>query len=148
MHRSPAEPNPADTAASAARSRSAANATRLAQQALRDLAEATALAARKARLPVLVGVVDDVTVQALVVLETTNDAVLIRLAADVRRSADAHSLPVVIAVGSTVGMISGARRTLTEAAQVAEAALHIDDGSREFHRLAGVVARRAAGLVP
>ncbi|WP_190815212.1 PucR family transcriptional regulator [Saccharopolyspora pogona] len=114
------------------------------QQALRDLAEATALAARKARLPVLVGVVDDVTVQALVVLETTDDAVLTRLAADVRRSADAHSLPVVIAVGSTVGMISGARRTLTEAAQVAEAALHIDDGSREFHRLDDV---RLRGLL-
>ncbi|MGI8306107.1 hypothetical protein [Saccharopolyspora hattusasensis] len=31
----------------------------MAQQALRDLAEATALAARKARLPVLVGVIDD-----------------------------------------------------------------------------------------
>lgn len=114
------------------------------QQALRDLAEATALAARKARLPVLVGVVDDVTVQALVVLETTDDAVLTRLAADVRRSADAHSLPVVIAVGSTVGAISGARRTLTEAAQVAEAALHIDDGSREFHRLDDV---RLRGLL-
>ncbi|MFI0462505.1 MULTISPECIES: PucR family transcriptional regulator [Saccharopolyspora] len=115
------------------------------QQALRDLAEATALAARKAKLPVLVGVVDDVTVQALVSLRTPEaDAVLTRLAAEVRRSAGTHSLQVVVAVGSVVGSIAGARRTLTEAAQVAEAALHIDDGGREFHRLDDV---RLRGLL-
>ncbi|MCI2417515.1 PucR family transcriptional regulator ligand-binding domain-containing protein [Saccharopolyspora sp. K220] len=115
------------------------------QQVLRDLAEATALAARKAKLPVLVGVVDDLTVRALVVLRAADaDTVLTRLAADVRRSAGAHSLPVVVAVGSTVGSISGARRTLAEAAQVAEAALHVADGTREFHRLDDV---RLRGLL-
>src|SRR5690606_34661729 len=78
------------------------------QQALRDLAEATALAARRARLPVLVGVVDDVTVHAVVVLSDVDaDAALHRLAADVRRSA---ALPLVIAVGTEVASIAGARR--------------------------------------
>ncbi|GAA0536382.1 CdaR family transcriptional regulator [Saccharopolyspora subtropica] len=114
------------------------------QQVLRDLAEATALAARRAKLPVLAGVIDDVTVQALVAVPADSDAVLSRLAAEVRRSAEAHSLPVVIAVGSSAASVSGARRTLTEAAQVAEAALHVDDGSREFHRLDDV---RLRGLL-
>ncbi|MER7083408.1 PucR family transcriptional regulator, partial [Saccharopolyspora kobensis] len=112
------------------------------QQALRDLAEATALAARKAKLPVLVGVVDDLTVHAVVALPDTDvDAALHRLAADIRRSA---ALPLVVAVGTAVASISGARRTLTEAAQVAEAALHVDDGAREFHRLDDV---RLRGLL-
>ncbi|GAA4840379.1 PucR family transcriptional regulator [Saccharopolyspora rosea] len=114
------------------------------QQVLRDLAEATALAARRADLPALVGVVDDVTVQALVALpeQPEADSALTRLAADVRRSAQA--LPVVIAVGSAVTSPSGARRTLTEAAQVGEAALHVEDGTRDFHRLDDV---RLRGLL-
>ncbi|MFB9569590.1 PucR family transcriptional regulator [Saccharopolyspora hordei] len=112
------------------------------QQALRDLVEATALAARRARLPVLVGVVDDVTVHAVVVLSDVDAAAAQhRLAADVRRSA---ALPLVIAVGTEVASIAGARRTLTEAAQVAEAALHVDDGTRAFHRLDDV---RLRGLL-
>ncbi|WP_433873728.1 PucR family transcriptional regulator [Saccharopolyspora sp. CA-218241] len=112
------------------------------QQALRDLSEAIASAARKAKLPALVGVVDDITVRALVVLpETGADAVLGQVAAEVRRSAPA--LPVVIAVGSAARSPGGARRTLSEAAQVAAAALHLAD-DRDVHRLDDV---RLRGLL-
>ncbi|CAM02709.1 purine catabolism regulator [Saccharopolyspora erythraea NRRL 2338] len=116
------------------------------QQLLRDLAEATAQAARGARLPALCGVVDDVTVLALVAVDGGDDAVVGRLAAEVRRAASSspHPLPVVVAVGGTVGSIGAARRSLTEAAQVAEAALHGADDGRDYHRLDDV---RLRGLL-
>lgn len=120
------------------------------QQTLRDLAEATASAARQATLPALVGVVDDATVQALVRFPaaiTPEDAVD-QLAGQIRERAGPHALPVVIAMGSTASSPAGARRTLVEAAQVAEAALRTDaevlNAAPAVHRLADV---RLRGLL-
>jgi purine catabolism regulator len=56
------------------------------QEALRDLAEATASAARRTKIPALVGGVDDVSVRALVSLppQSNVDASLRRLASQIR----------------------------------------------------------------
>lgn len=113
------------------------------QHVLRDLAEATALAARRAEMPALVGVVDDVTVRALVAPPAGGgDRPLERVATEVRRSAG--EVGVVVAVGSAASSVDEARRTLVEAAQVADAALHVDDGQQPFHRLDDV---RLRGLL-
>ena len=97
------------------------------QEVLRDLAEATALAARRARVAALVGVVDDISVRALLSLtpQADADAVLRRLSKEIHQAAASapKALPVVVAVGTTVDAVSDARRTLIEAAHVAKAAL-------------------------
>jgi purine catabolism regulator len=120
------------------------------QEVLRDLAEATALAARRARVAALVGVVDDTSVRALLSLtpQADADAVLRRLTKEVHHAAASapRALPVVIAVGSTVATVAEARRSMLEAAQVAQAALRTagaPDG-RAFHRLEDV---RLRGLL-
>jgi purine catabolism regulator len=117
------------------------------QEVLRDLAEATALAARRARVAALVGVVDDTSVRALLSLtpQADPDNVLRRLTKEIRQAASAapRALPVVVAVGSTVSTVAGARRSLIEAAQVAQAALRSPDG-RAYHRLDDV---RLRGLL-
>lgn len=112
------------------------------QEVLRDLAEATALAARRVSVPALVGVVDDTSVRALlsVPAAATVDAVVRRLAREVHRSAaDA----VVVAVGTTVAHPADVRRSLVEAAHVAGAALR-SSGTRLYHRLDDV---RLRGLL-
>ncbi|MFC5052900.1 PucR family transcriptional regulator [Saccharothrix xinjiangensis] len=117
------------------------------QEALRDLAEATALAARRATVPALVGVVDDTSVRALLSLppQAGLDGVLRRLAREVHRTAAAtqHALPVVVAVGTTVSVVADVRRSLGEAAHVAGAALR-SPGGRLYHRLDDV---RLRGLL-
>ena len=117
------------------------------QEVLRDLAEATALAARRARVAALVGVVDDISVRALLSLTPQADAesVLGRLAREIHQSAagSARSVPVVIAAGTTVDAVADARRSLVEAAHVATAALRNPEG-RDFHRLDDV---RLRGLL-
>jgi purine catabolism regulator len=119
------------------------------QEALRDLAEATALAARRARVAALVGVVDDTSVRALlsVTPQADTDAVLGRLAREIHHAASAtpRALPVVVAVGSKVTAVSDARRSLVEAAQVAQAALRSPDSPGVgYHRLDDV---RLRGLL-
>ncbi|RJQ92031.1 PucR family transcriptional regulator [Amycolatopsis panacis] len=109
---------------------------------LRELSEAIALAARRAKVSALVAA-DDMAVRALLSLspEAHVDAVLSRLAADIH---DARaSAPAVVGVGTVVTAPAEAHRTLVEAAQVAAAAL--DEGAeRPFHRLKDV---RLRGLL-
>ena len=117
------------------------------QEVLRDLAEATALAARRARVAALVGVVDDISVRALLSLTPQADAeaVLHRLSKEIHQAAATapRALPVIVAVGTTVDSVSDARRTMIEAAHVAKAALRTSDG-RPYHRLDDV---RLRGLL-
>jgi purine catabolism regulator len=116
-------------------------------EVLRDLAEATALAARRARVAALVGVVDDTSVRTLLSLtpQADPDNVLRRLTKEIRAAAAAapRALPVVVAVGGNVSTVADARRSLIEAAQVAQAALRSPDG-RAYHRLDDV---RLRGLL-
>jgi purine catabolism regulator len=115
---------------------------------LRDLAEATALAARRARVAALVGVVDDTSVRALLSLtpQADPDTVLRRLTKEIHQAATAapRALPVVVAVGSNVAAVADARRSLIEAAQVAQAALRSPSSNRPYHRLDDV---RLRGLL-
>ncbi|MEV6897562.1 PucR family transcriptional regulator ligand-binding domain-containing protein [Amycolatopsis sp. NPDC051372] len=109
---------------------------------LRELAEATALAARRAKVSALVAT-DETGVRALLALspEAHADAVLQRLAADIHEAR--ASAPAVLAVGTTVTGPAEARRTLVEAAQVAAAALS-EETERPLHRLRDV---RLRGLL-
>jgi len=120
------------------------------QSVLRDLAEASALAAQRAEVAALVGVVDDLGVRALVSLPlgVRADSVLPRLAREVHATAAARARvpPVVIGVGTVLdghGAIAHAHRTLAEAEHVAEAALS-SPGGRSYHRLDDV---RLRGLL-
>ncbi len=109
---------------------------------LRELAEATVLAARRAKVSALVAT-DDLGVRALIALspEANADAVLNRLATDVHEARG--SAPGVLAVGTTVSSPAEARRTLLEAGQVAAAALGTG-AERVIHRLSDV---RLRGLL-
>jgi len=117
------------------------------QEVLRDLAEATALAMRRARVAALVGVVDDTSVRALLSLTAAADAdtVLRRLSAELQHTPTGghRAIPVVLAVGTTVQEVTHARRTLVEAAHVADAALK-RPSDRPYHRLHDV---RLRGLL-
>jgi purine catabolism regulator len=117
------------------------------QEVLRDLAEATALAARRAQVAALVGVVDDTSVRALLSLppHIDVDTVLRKLAKQVHQAAGAtqRAVPVVLAVGTTVDRLTGVRRSMVEAAHVADAALR-STSDRLYHRLADV---RLRGLL-
>ena len=123
-----------------------------AQEVLRDLAEGTALAAQRAGVPALIGVVDDTSVRVLVALARGDavDPALSRLAREVHRVTEPHTRvpPVVVAVGSTVTELADVPRSLAEAAHVAEAALRgpapVDADTRLFHRLDDV---RLRGLL-
>lgn len=123
-----------------------------AHELLRDLADATALAARRAAVPTLVGVVDDTSVRALVSMDRPAGAtdehvtpVLRRLAGGIHHivAPNPRALPVVVAVGTTVAAVEDARRTLVEAAHVAQAALR-SEANLDYHRLADV---RLRGLL-
>jgi purine catabolism regulator len=116
------------------------------QEVLRDLAEATANAARRARISALVGVEDDTSVRALLSLspQASPDAALGRLADEVHRPSPATPRvpPVAVGVGTSVDGVTDARRTLVEAAHVADAALRSNE--RPYHRLEDV---RLRGLL-
>ncbi|MFD5094066.1 PucR family transcriptional regulator [Amycolatopsis thailandensis] len=109
---------------------------------LRELAEATVLAARHAKVSALVAG-DDTQVRALIALspEAGVEAVLRRLAGDVHEARS--GAPAVVAVGTTGNGPAEARRTLVEAAQVAAAAL-AENADRVLHRLDDV---RLRGLL-
>jgi PucR family transcriptional regulator, purine catabolism regulatory protein len=117
-----------------------------AQELLRELADATALAARRADVPALVGVVDDTSVRALIAVRQRDVPPVLRaLARGIHHAVESNprALPVVVAVGTTVTAVVDARRTLAEAAHVAQAALRgaVD---RDYHRLDDV---RLRGLL-
>lgn len=99
------------------------------QEVLRDLAEATARAARGAAVPALIGVVDETGVRALLALPRHGDAdgTLHRLAHEVHRAAAGLARPVsvLLAVGTAAGSLAAARRSLCEAAHVSAAALRV-----------------------
>ncbi|MFD0261449.1 PucR family transcriptional regulator [Kitasatospora indigofera] len=133
-----------------------------AQARLRDFTELAATAVRTCRLPALVGALDDEGVGVLIALGSQQDehaaldafaAALRKLAADSGREAGggegrqaAQAIQPVVAVGSSVGSVRDARRTLLEATQVADAALHDAPGGRAaaYYRLPDV---RLRGLL-
>ncbi|MCX4746536.1 PucR family transcriptional regulator [Kitasatospora sp. NBC_01287] len=122
-----------------------------AQARLRDFTELAAAAARASRLSALVGALDDEGVGLLIALGSQQDehASLEAFAAALRRlSADGgkETAAPVVAVGSSVGSVRDARRTLMEATQVADAALHEVPGTRaaSYYRLPDV---RLRGLL-
>ncbi|MFE9428467.1 PucR family transcriptional regulator [Kitasatospora sp. NPDC006697] len=123
-----------------------------AQARLRDFTELAASAARTSRLSALVGALDDEGVGLLIALGSQQDehASLEAFAAALRRLvADGGGREVaqpVVAVGSSVGSVRDARRTLMEATQVADAALHDAPGARPaaYYRLPDV---RLRGLL-
>ncbi|HVV21306.1 MAG TPA: helix-turn-helix domain-containing protein, partial [Pseudonocardiaceae bacterium] len=132
----------------AVRPRTSANPapTLAAQELLRDLSDATALAARRADVPALVGVVDDMSVRALIAVDRRDTTpVLRRLARGIHHAVESNprALPVVVAVGTTVNAVVDARRSLAEAAHVAQAALR-SSTERDYHRLDDV---RLRGLL-
>lgn len=111
------------------------------QARLRDFTETTASAARDQRLAALIGSLDDDGVGLLVSLGPHDDehAALEGFAASLDtlcgggadRDGDAA---FVMAAGSSVGSVRDARRSLLEAAQVADAAMH---GGPDGRRRAG-----------
>ncbi|GAA1389413.1 PucR family transcriptional regulator [Kitasatospora putterlickiae] len=124
-----------------------------AQARLRDFTELAASAVRACRLSALVGALDDEGVGVLITLGPQQDehsaldafgAALRRLAAEAAR--DPAAPAPVVAVGSSVGSVRDARRTLLEATQVADAALHDGPGGRtaSYYRLPDV---RLRGLL-
>ncbi|WP_405019363.1 PucR family transcriptional regulator ligand-binding domain-containing protein [Kitasatospora sp. NBC_00070] len=128
-----------------------------AQARLRDFTELAASAIRGCRLSALVGALDDEGVGVLIALGSQQDehsalegfaAALRKLVADgARDGVTGHPVfEPVIAVGSSVGSVRDARRTLLEATQVADAALHDSPGGRaaSYYRLPDV---RLRGLL-
>ncbi|GII33369.1 PucR family transcriptional regulator [Planotetraspora mira] len=108
--------------------------TALGEQAqVGELAEATAAACRDARLPALVGALDQSRVGVLLPLpprslaETALGALADRLRAT-------FPTPFVLATGSVVESIKDVRRSFLEAEQVADVAVRQPDG-RAFYRL-------------
>ncbi|MFD4535097.1 PucR family transcriptional regulator [Kitasatospora sp. NPDC058397] len=126
-----------------------------AQARLRDFTELAAGAVRACRLSALVGALDDEGVGVLITLGTQQDehaaldafsATLRRMSAEAGRDDAAAAPAPVVAVGSSVGSVRDARRTLLEATQVADAALHDAPGGRaaSYYRLPDV---RLRGLL-
>lgn len=98
-----------------------------------EAADATARACRDARIPALVGSLDDARVGALLALPRGADAdsVLTRLAAGLRERIS--GVPV-LAAGSAALSFRDVRRSFLEAMQVADAATGSADG-RPFYRM-------------
>ncbi|WP_182879445.1 MULTISPECIES: PucR family transcriptional regulator [unclassified Microbispora] len=108
--------------------------TALGEQArLGELAEAGAAACREARLPALVGALDQSSVGVLLPLppRTAAETALGALAERLRAG---FVTPFVLAAGSVVESIKDVRRSFLEAEQVAEVAVRQPDG-RPFYRL-------------
>lgn len=103
------------------------------QAQLDQLAEATTAACRDARLPALVGTLDQKRVGVLLPLtpRTRTETALTAIAERLRNS---YGPPFVLAAGSTVESLRDVRRSFLEAEQVADVAVHRPDG-RPFYRL-------------
>lgn len=103
------------------------------QALLGELAEATAAACRDAKLPALIGALDQNRVGVLIPLapRTPAEAALTALAERLRA---AFAVPFVVAAGSVVESVRDVRRSFLEAEQVAEAAARQPD-RRPYYRL-------------
>jgi purine catabolism regulator len=115
-----------------------------AQARLRDFTEYAALAVRERGLSALTGALDDGTVGVLVSLGPHDEeqSVLDGLAAALKAGP-----PCLMAAGSCVAALRDARRSLLEAAQIADAAEHggrPDGGARGYYRLPDI---RLRGLL-
>lgn len=134
------------------RLRTAAHPTALETQArLRELTDQAAAAIRDRRLSALIGTLDEHSVGLLLALgpQDREDAALDGFAERVRRLAERPTAPssadgYVIAVGTSVGAVRDARRSLLEAVQVADAAVRQPAGQAPYHRLVDV---RLRGLL-
>ncbi|MBP2702876.1 PucR family transcriptional regulator ligand-binding domain-containing protein [Microbispora sp. RL4-1S] len=108
--------------------------TALGEQAkVGELAEAAAAACREARLPALVGALDQNRVGVLLPLPPRSAAET-ALGALAERLRATFPTPFVLAAGSVVDSIKDVRRGFLEAEQVAEVAVRQPDG-RPFYRL-------------
>ncbi len=128
----------------------------LAQARILDVAEALADACRSERVPALVGSLDDERAGALLALDGGADegrvlAALCAVARQRLRERRRHSPgpptgDPVIGVGSAASAMAGARRSLLEAGEVADAAAQAPEGGdgRLYHRLADL---RLRGLL-
>jgi PucR family transcriptional regulator, purine catabolism regulatory protein len=131
----------------------------LAQARVLDVAEAVAEACRGERVHALVGSLDDERAGALLALDGQADqagvltgicaAARQRLAVRARHSPGPPAGDPVIGVGSAAAGMAGARRSLLEARQVADAAAQADQApagadGRPYHRLADL---RLRGLL-
>ena len=134
------------------RLRTAAHPTALETQArLRELTDQAAAAIRDRRLSALIGTLDEHSVGLLLALgpQDREDAALDGFAERVRRLVERPTSPssadgYVIAVGTSVGAVRDARRSLLEAVQVADAAVRQPAGQAPYHRLVDV---RLRGLL-
>jgi purine catabolism regulator len=115
------------------------------QARLRELTDQAAAAVREKRLNALIGAVDEHSVGLLLALgpQDREDAALGTFAAAVRKLAGPDGGEFAIAVGSSVGAVRDARRSLLEAVQVADAAVR-QVGGPAYHRLVDV---RLRGLL-
>ncbi len=115
------------------------------QARLRELTDQVAAAVREKRLSALIGSVDEHSVGLLLALgpQDREDAALGAFATAVRRLAGPDGGEFAIAVGTSVGAVRDARRSLLEAVQVADAAVR-QAGGPPYHRLVDV---RLRGLL-
>jgi purine catabolism regulator len=115
------------------------------QARLRELTDHAAAAVRERRLAALIGAVDEHSVGLLLALgpQDREDVALGAFAASVRRLVGPDGGDFAIAVGSSVGAVRDARRSLLEAVQVADAAVR-QVGGPPYHRLVDV---RLRGLL-
>jgi purine catabolism regulator len=115
------------------------------QARLRELTDQAAAAVREKRLSALIGSVDEHSVGLLLALgpQDREDAALGSFASTVRRLAGPDGGEFAIAVGTSVGAVRDARRSLLEAVQVADAAIR-QAGGPPYHRLVDV---RLRGLL-
>ena len=128
----------------------------LAQARVLDVAEAVAEACRSERVPALVGSLDDERTGALLALDGGADQVMVltavctvarqRLRDRRRHSPGPPAGDPVIGAGSAAAGMAGARRSLLEAGEVADAAAQASEGAdaRLYHRLADL---RLRGLL-
>jgi purine catabolism regulator len=114
------------------------------QARLRELTDYAATAVREKRLSALIGAVDEHSVGLLLALgpQDREDSALGAFAATVRRLSGPDG-QFAIAVGTSVGSVRDARRSLLEAIQVADAAIR-QAGGPAYHRLVDV---RLRGLL-
>jgi purine catabolism regulator len=115
------------------------------QARLRELTDEAAAAVRERRFSALIGAVDEHSVGLLLALgpQDREDTALGTFATTVRRLAGPDGSEFAIAVGTSVGAVRDARRSLLEAVQVADAAVR-QVGGPPYHRLVDV---RLRGLL-